>query len=111
MNPSISQVEFNAEFISGDMRFTVLDVRKPGALRKSGQTIPGAAWHHPFAAAEWAGQFTGRSVVVFCVHGHEVSRAVAGFLRDEGCHARFLEGGFEGWLSAGGAFSQVEPGQ
>lgn len=79
----------------------VIDVRKPAARRQSGYGMPGAVWLHPFAAAAWAQAYRGRSVVVFCVHGHEVSQAVRGFLDDMGADALMLEGGFEAWREAG----------
>ena len=80
---------------------TWIDVRKPMARETSGEDMPGAVWRHPFEAAHWAPEFTGQRLVVFCVHGHEVSHAVAGFLRDEGFDVLVLEGGFEAWRTAG----------
>jgi hypothetical protein len=38
-----------------------------------------------------------RSVVVYCMHGHEVSQAVAKALGEHGIAARYLEGGIEAW--------------
>jgi Fe-Mn family superoxide dismutase len=40
-------------------------------------------------------------VVVYCVHGHEVSRATALRLRSAGVNARYLRGGIDGWRTAG----------
>jgi len=42
-------------------------------------------------------------VVVYCVHGHEVSQNAAKALAAEGRQALFLEGGFADWQDAGGA--------
>ena len=43
-------------------------------------------------------------MVVYCVHGHEVSRNVAAALVEGGLKARYLEGGLEeGWKAAKGA--------
>ena len=81
--------------------FVILDVRKPMARAASGLAIAGALWRHPFDAANWAGEFKGRRVIVYCVHGHEVSRAVRGFLVDSEIDAAILEGGFEAWRLAG----------
>ena len=44
---------------------------------------------------------TDRPVIVYCVHGHEVSRSVALQLRAAGLDARFLRDGIEGWQAAG----------
>lgn len=51
--------------------------------------------------AEWAAELADeRDVVVYCVYGHEVSRATALRLRAAGLHARYLRGGIDGWPSA-----------
>ena len=80
---------------------TVIDVRKAAAFQVSGMTIAGAFRRLPFDAENWWSEFAGRRIVVFCVHGHEVSRAVCGFLEDKGIDAAVLEGGFEAWRAAG----------
>ena len=80
---------------------TVIDVRKAPAFLASGMTVAGACRRLPFDAENWWNEFAGRRVVVFCVHGHEVSRAVCGFLEDKGIDAAVLEGGFEAWSAAG----------
>jgi len=79
----------------------ILDVRKPAARSASGLAIPGARWRHPFDAANWAGEFKGMRVVVYCVHGHEVSQTVRGYLADTGIEAVLLEGGLEAWKQSG----------
>jgi thiosulfate sulfurtransferase len=89
------------EEISTSKDTTVIDVRKMPARDRSGLTMPGAVWRAPFLADNWWQEFAGQNVVVFCVHGHEVSKAVAGFLNDQGIKARFLEGGFEAYSEAG----------
>ena len=66
---------------------TVIDVRKASAFLASGMTVTGAVRRLPFDAENWWGEFAGRRVVVFCVHAHEVSRAVCGFLEDKGIDA------------------------
>lgn len=88
----------------------IFDVRKPEARRQSGYGIAGSTWHHPFDAATWVQQYRHRDecCVVYCVHGHEVSQAVAGFLRDNGIDAVFLEGGFEAWGVAGGKVERLD---
>jgi len=89
-----------------------LDVRKPRARGASGKTIPMSQYCHPFDALNWldnhSAALEGKEVVVFCVHGHEVSQAVCGFLRDEGVEAVYLKGGFEAWRAANFPTSVVE---
>jgi Fe-Mn family superoxide dismutase len=60
--------------------------------------IAGSGWRDPVAVGHWAGELPAdRDVVVYCVHGHEVSRAAALRLRAAGHRARFLRGGVERW--------------
>jgi rhodanese-related sulfurtransferase len=40
-------------------------------------------------------------MVVYCVHGHEVSQSAARTLRELGFKAQYLEGGIATWTEAG----------
>lgn len=86
-----------------DAAETVLvDVRRAGAYEQAKSVLPGATWHDPAHVASWAdGLPRDRHVVVYCVHGHEVSRVAAMQLRARGIQAHFLLGGFDGWQAAG----------
>lgn len=87
---------------AGD-RLLVLDVRKPEAFEASGAMLQGAAWRDPAGANRWGLDLPNRTpVVVYCVHGHEVSQGVGAALRDIGVNVRVLKGGFESWRQAGG---------
>ena len=80
----------------------LLDVRRAGVFEGATSMIPGARWHDPAAIGQWAAELPrDRDVVVYCVYGHEVSRATALRLRAAGINARYLRGGFDGWQSAG----------
>jgi rhodanese-related sulfurtransferase len=76
----------------------VIDVRKAPTFLGAPDLIKGALRRDPLRAVEW-----GRSlprdadVVVYCVHGHEVSQNAATALG-----AKYLEGGLEAWRAAGG---------
>lgn len=79
----------------------VLDVRRDAAFDADTRVIAGAlrpAGDLPAFARE---HFAGRPVVVYCVHGHEVSRDAAALLGSAGYDASFLEGGIEAWIAAG----------
>ena len=66
--------------------------------------IAGALRREPQEARAWARSLPrASSVVVYCVHGREVSQAAAAALNDAGIAARYLEGGFEAWKEAQGA--------
>lgn len=74
----------------------VIDVRPDG-----NGLIPSSVRRPAENVAEWAAEFTGKKVVVTCVHGHERSAGVAALLRSEGIEAEILEGGVEAWRDAG----------
>lgn len=86
---------------SSRVAHVIVDVRKRPARAASAETVPDSTYRSPFSAELWWSDFAGMKVVVFCVHGHEVSQAVCGFLADQGIDARYLEGGFAGWKAAG----------
>ena len=71
----------------------VIDVRRNERFRESPYMIKGALRRDPATVGEWKQTLPpAASVVVYCVHGHEVSQNVAKALG-----ARFLEGGIERW--------------
>jgi Fe-Mn family superoxide dismutase len=80
----------------------LLDVRRAGVFEQARTMIPGARWCDPALVSDWAAeQPADREVVVYCVHGHEISRATAMRLRAAGLEARHLRGGIDGWQAAG----------
>ena len=80
----------------------LLDVRREGVYRAATSQLVNAQWHDPAAVGQWGASLpTDRDIVVYCVHGHEVSRATALRLRAAGLRARYLKGGIGGWQAAG----------
>lgn len=80
----------------------IVDVRRQPAFAADDGLIVGAVRRLPDAVASWAGALApGRPVVVYCVHGHEVSQGVAAALRAAGRPAVFLEGGIAAWRDRG----------
>jgi rhodanese-related sulfurtransferase len=76
----------------------VIDVRRPERFLESTYLIRGALRRDPGKTDQWKATLPkGADVVVYCVHGHEVSQNAARALG-----ARFIEGGIEGWREAGG---------
>ena len=64
-----------------------------------------AAWRKPAAEwrdHEWSADLPDGVVIVYCVHGREVSQGAAGALRSAGIDAVVLEVGIEGFIQAGG---------
>lgn len=81
----------------------LVDVRRAGIYEQAEVLIEGACWRDPADLSSWAAALpAGAEVVVYCVHGQEVSQAAALKLRAAGVAARFLHGGIEGWKAAGG---------
>lgn len=81
----------------------VLDVRRSSDLAVSNEQLPGAHWRDPDRLADWAdGLPRDRDIILYCVRGGSVSNAVVDALQGWGLHARFIEGGIEGWKAAGG---------
>jgi rhodanese-related sulfurtransferase len=80
----------------------IVDVRREAAWRDSAIVLPWSLRRDPERIAEWQGALElGRPVVVYCVHGHEVSRNAAAALAAAGYRACHLEGGIAAWQEAG----------
>jgi rhodanese-related sulfurtransferase len=78
----------------------LIDVRRPAAFDASERMLPGAIHRDPDRLGEWAGDLDiGRPIIVYCVHGHEISQGAAAALHDRGFVASYMEGGFEGWAA------------
>jgi rhodanese-related sulfurtransferase len=80
---------------------TIIDVRKEPARLESGLTIPGSVRRLPALVDVWRHEFEGRPIILFCVHGHEISQGACDRLAESGIDARYLEGGFEAWRESG----------
>jgi rhodanese-related sulfurtransferase len=103
MNASVTASELKSS-LAGAEAPLVIDVRRSPAFRAAPDMAAGALRRDPGAVAAWAKALPrAASVVVYCVHGHEVSQNAAQALREAGISARFLAGGLEeGWKAAGG---------
>jgi len=107
MDESIGSSELQRDLAGGPSPL-VIDVRKSPAFRASTDMIAGALRRDPAQVDSWAAALPAASrVVVYCVHGHEVSQNVSKALKERGIAARYLEGGLEeGWKSAGGELAR-----
>ncbi len=90
--------------LAGSRAPLVIDVRKTPTFHAATDMIAGALRRDPVKVTSWAKELPSAStVVVYCVHGHEVSQGVAQALRAAGVSARYLVDGIEeGWKQAGG---------
>ncbi|WP_457108431.1 chromate resistance protein ChrB domain-containing protein [Methylobacterium sp. P5_C11] len=78
----------------------VVDVRPGDALRDDPRLIPGSIRRSVADIAHWSANLAGRSAVIICGHGHELSHGAAAYLRQAGVAAETLEGGFDAWEAA-----------
>lgn len=84
-------------------KLNLVDVRKLPAFESSGQIIAGALWRDHEQVETWGAPYVGEGqLIVYCVHGHEVSQNAAAKLTSMGVDARYLQGGFDAWIEAGG---------
>ena len=84
----------------------IIDVRREAVFQSAPDLIAGALRHDPATVTDWAATLpAAQAIVVYCVHGHEVSQNAAKALRERGLPAQFLEGGLEAWRAAGGAIA------
>jgi len=100
---SITSDELTALMDAGQAPL-MFDVRKAAAFAEADCMITGARWRDHASAAQW-GQCLNplTDVVVYCVHGHEVSQGADIALRSIGMKARYLDGGIEGYMAQGGS--------
>ena len=76
----------------------VIDVRKGPTFLGAPDLIRGALRRDPLRVADWGKSLPSEAdVVVYCVHGHEVSQNAA-----KAIGASYLDGGIEAWRAAGG---------
>lgn len=88
----------------------ILDVRRKPVFDGASDMLPNASWRDPEKVAEWSTELPeNAAIVVYCVHGHQVSQGVANHLQGLGCDVRYLEGGIEGWREGGGSLTD-KPG-
>ena len=101
MDASISGADLAAALQSPNPPL-LIDVRRAPAYAESRSTIFGALRRDPEQVQAWAPSLPAASqVVVYCVHGHQVSQGAARTLSGLGRLARFLEGGIEHWAEEG----------
>lgn len=80
----------------------LVDVRRKRAFEAAARLLPAAVWRSHLEVARWARELApGGRLVVYCLHGHNVSQLAAAALRAEGLEAQVLAGGIEAWQGAG----------
>jgi rhodanese-related sulfurtransferase len=80
----------------------IVDVRRDADFSGTDRLVADALHCSPDNVEEWRTKLpSGREVVTYCVHGHQVSQGVAAALRLMGVEANFLEGGIADWTERG----------
>jgi rhodanese-related sulfurtransferase len=79
----------------------VVDVRPADHHAEDPRLIPCAVRRDFRTVGDWAGEYSGRRVVLVCEHGHKTSHGAAAWLRGAGVSAESLEGGHDAWRKAG----------
>lgn len=80
----------------------LIDVRTQEDVDADPRFLPAALRRDASRVTTWAGEFTGRDVVVVDEKGKELAQGVTAWLLHEGVGAEILEGGFDAWRAAGG---------
>jgi rhodanese-related sulfurtransferase len=97
MDASITATELRQSLRSSEPPL-VIDVRKRERFLESTYLLRGALRRDPAQVQSWKTTLPkAASIVVYCVHGHDVSQGVAAAL-----NARYLEGGIEAWRETDG---------
>ncbi len=79
----------------------LLDVRRTGDFEAADKIIAGAQRGAPEQIETWAMALSpAQEVVVYCVHGGQVSQGVAQTLQAKGITAYYLQGGITAWQEA-----------
>ena len=98
--PAVSAAALR-QSLASDQPPLLIDVRKAPLFLAAPDLIRGALRRDPLRVADWGKTLPGEAdVVVYCVHGREVSQGAA-----QALGARYLEGGIEAWRAAGGELS------
>jgi len=108
---TIDPIELQSKFFTSAAPI-VIDVRKRPAFDQSGRIIPTACWQDYLQTTIWAqGLSEDTEIVLYCVHGHQVSQAAAALLQSAGKKARYLRGGFAAWLAMNGSTVTTQAAQ
>lgn len=101
-----------AQLLEQGQPLRLLDVRRAQAVTASGVQIPGARWMNPALWLDWKDAIAhDLPIVVYCVHGHEISQGLTATLQAMGANACHLEGGLSAWQTQGQVVEPVPEGE
>ncbi|MCR9214601.1 MAG: sulfurtransferase/chromate resistance protein [Proteobacteria bacterium] len=99
LNPSLS-LDILSRMIGTADCPVLIDCRIDEDFDHDPRLLPTAIRRSAFDTADWAADYMGRSVVLYCHKGLKLSQGAAAWLRHCGVDAAVLEGGFVGWNAA-----------
>jgi Fe-Mn family superoxide dismutase len=100
--PKVTAAELSGMLDSGQA-LTLLDVCLAEYVPGRSDMLPGARFLAPEKIEAWAPEVPAeRPVIVYCLHGFQVSGEATIALRRRGLDARFLAGGLATWHAMGG---------
>ncbi|WP_394688277.1 chromate resistance protein ChrB domain-containing protein [Hoeflea sp.] len=103
MSKSISAQDLSN--LSGSSNWpTVVAATRCFKFEEEGRAIAGSVWRDHMATHVWGPELArlGKPIVVYCLHGHNVSQLAVARLRSQGIDARYLEGGIDAYEKARG---------
>jgi len=73
-------------------------------FEEEARSIAGSVWRDHMETGTWGPQLAslGKPIIVYCLHGHNVSQLAVARLRSQGIDARHLEGGIDAYEETGG---------
>ena len=103
MSRSISAHDLVKLSGTGDWPTVVATTRRV-KFEEEGRSIAGSIWRDHMGTEIWGPDLArlGRPVIVYCLHGHNVSQLAVARLQALGIDARYLEGGIDAYEAAGG---------
>ena len=83
---------------------TVIASTRRIKFEEEARAIAGSIWRDHMETQVWGPELARlrRPIVVYCLHGHNVSQLAVARLRSQGIDARYLEGGIDAYEAAGG---------
>lgn len=103
MSKSISAQDLSN--LSGTSNWpTVVAATRCFKFEEEGRAIAGSVWRDHMQTEGWGSDLArlGKPVIVYCLHGHNVSQLAVARLRAQGIDARHLEGGIDAYEAVGG---------
>jgi len=103
MSKSISALELSR--LSGTSAWpTVVASTRCFKFEEEARAIAGSVWRDHMETGIWGPELAklGTPIIVYCLHGHNVSQMAVARLRSQGFDARHLEGGIDAYEEVGG---------